>query len=203
MLSNTNSKNKAWHEQNGRLGGSKISPSVETLKDKRKLSEPALSELWKDRRLQQPSRCWIKKKITLRMGGKLCAIFYLPLPHSLLSLLATMNKVVCIPLEVLVPGYRGKIAYRQVIRALCSNLSGDYRDCARGSSLFHLIQNLVKAENSIYPWKYCKANKQPTVTGSKKLQLRHKITICGLEGKLGSVYLENYGIQKYLCLWKI
>lgn len=79
------------------------------------------------------------------------------LAPSLLSLLATMNKVVCIPNRgSLVPGYRRENKlYRQVITYACSLLlSGDYLGTVQGVHLsFHLIQNLVKAENSIYSLK--------------------------------------------------
>lgn len=79
----------------------------------------------------------IQEKDSLRMGGKLCAIFYLPLPHSLLSLLATMNKVVCIPSRgswSLVIEGKSKL-YRQVITYACSNLSGDYLGTVQGVHL--------------------------------------------------------------------
>lgn len=78
-----------------------------------------------------------QEKDSLKMGGKLCAIFYLPLPHSLLSLLATLNKVVCIPSRgswSLVTEGKSKL-YRQVITCVSSNLSGDYLRTVQGVRL--------------------------------------------------------------------
>lgn len=55
-------------------------PSTETLKNKQKLSEPILSELWKIKVHKQPSKHWIFKKRKLKNVKKaLC--FYPPLPH--------------------------------------------------------------------------------------------------------------------------
>lgn len=96
-------------------------------KTKLKLSEPTLSELQKTvRGLQQPSKCWIKKKATQKW--KVLWPFHLLLPYSLPREGHFGETAAVFPVWDPVPWFQKKQSRTcsHIIMHACSNLSGGY-----------------------------------------------------------------------------
>lgn len=87
----------SWGKEHNRQLKASI-PYPETFKNKQKLSEMTLSEIYKNNQMFTATK-WIlnQERGHSKILGKLCGIVFLPFTHSLPSRVAFFKKTTCIP----------------------------------------------------------------------------------------------------------